>query len=269
MTEISGLNIEEGMEVIVGENFYVNNNYTPDYPVNPAPSNPTAQPTATAAAVNPAADLKALEGFWKVVRVEKGKESQFKDARLFIIDGRACQIMDLDWEGSNSTTAYSIDPTKTPKTIDLPNFNSSGQGGESSALGIYEFDGQQLKICFSKRLRELTSDQRPKSFAIDPNSADTLYVLEREQPSADDKLLKGDWEVVSQIKDGKTLSDDPMRYSKWQFADHSLVTWQNGASPCGGKYVLDATVQPARITADAQAFSESENFYLPGRVLLV
>ena len=88
-------------------------------------------------------------------------------------------------------------------------FNSVGQGGEIRFLGIYDFEGEHLKIRLTRYLRELNNDQRPNSFAIDPNSEDVIYVLEREQPSADFKLLQGYWDTIAHLEDGKPISDLP------------------------------------------------------------
>jgi RND family efflux transporter MFP subunit len=228
-----------------------------------------AEKTKESKPVDSAAEWKALQGKWKVVEFKKGKESSFEDARLVMLDGRACEIMGMEWQ-EHLLKAYNIDPTKSPKTIDLLTFNSVGQGGELASHGIYEFDGEHLKLCFRTYIRTLSSDQRPNSFTVDLNSGDACYVLEREQPLADDKLLQGDWNVVSDIEEGKSLAVDPLRNLKLRFADHKTVKWQDATTlGCGGSYVLDPTTTPPRITIFTQDWHQSDGIYRPGSAAFI
>jgi uncharacterized protein (TIGR03067 family) len=132
-----------------------------------------------------------MQGPWKVMRVEKGKESSCPDARIIIYKNGIINVMGMG-KLDHICRSFKIDPTKSPKTIDLLSSNSTSPDGFG---GIYDFGGEQMKICLTKHIPQLNNDQRPKNFTIDPNSADTLYVLEREQLSADDQLLQGGWNV--------------------------------------------------------------------------
>jgi serine/threonine-protein kinase len=107
--------------------------------------------------VNPAAELKALGGRWKVVRVEKGKEADSSWARIrhiglalepattnrlnfmepLLIIRRLAPYPNLPYDAANfpagppwfhDAFTYRIDPTAAPKTIDL---YENARGGRS------------------------------------------------------------------------------------------------------------------------------------------
>jgi uncharacterized protein (TIGR03067 family) len=63
-----------------------------------------------------------------------------------------------------------IDPSKSPKTVDLTN-----QAQKEINKGIYEFDGDTLKICFA-----MNSDgERPVDFTAEKDSKRALMVWKR------------------------------------------------------------------------------------------
>jgi uncharacterized protein (TIGR03067 family) len=211
-----------------------------------------------------------MQGAWKVVKMEKGKHSSLPDAQLVLLDGRACEIFGMEWR-DHLINSYSVDPTKSPKTIDL-RFYSAGIVGELDSLGIYEFDGERLKLCLTKHLSTLDSDQRPKTLAIDVNSADASYLLEREIPSADFKLLQGYWVIDTELEEGKAISQVPRRHLKFLFNEHHrMVSWQGiePGTPCGGAYLLDTTKTPARITMFVSELVEIDGAYYPRSMALI
>jgi uncharacterized protein (TIGR03067 family) len=72
-------------------------------------------------------------------------------------------------KGREEKGGYRLDPTKNPKQIDLID----------SARGIYELDGDTLKLCWDQRGKD---NGRPTKFAWDKDK-DTVhyYVLKREK----------------------------------------------------------------------------------------
>ena len=167
---------------------------------------------------NPIADLKALHGRWKVVRVENGHDhgpswpSQSQCEYCFDFgslreDGLTVKL-DPRFISPRQRTQpfffYSIDPTAAPKTIDLTDMFS--KTGPLTRLGIYEIAGDQLKICLERWPNSSESGQRPKDFAIAADSGNTLFVLERYRLSEDEKLMQGEWAIAKQIEDGKPVS---------------------------------------------------------------
>lgn len=117
-------------------------------------------------------ELKKFQGDWKFISLEAGgkalPEEGYKDALLTIEgDKHATQ---------NGAVAYSgtlkIDPGKKPKTIDFQ-FSDGPEKGKT-AYGIYEFDGETLKVCVG-----LVGKDRPAAFVSKPGSGHVLEVLKR------------------------------------------------------------------------------------------
>jgi uncharacterized protein (TIGR03067 family) len=68
--------------------------------------------------------------------------------------------------------SYKLDATKKPKWIDITE-------GDHTNLGIYELEGDNLKICFP----EGGKDERSTAFESKPDSVnDILIILKREKP---------------------------------------------------------------------------------------
>lgn len=107
-------------------------------------------------------EMKSLQGHWRESHsLSKGftltvqgfslvmifEDDQVKVGRVF----NAADIKDLDsWK-------YTIDPTNSPKTIDL---TMTKNGKSRTRLGIYEFKGDTLMVSWGK----VDSKERPKAF---------------------------------------------------------------------------------------------------------
>ena len=120
------------------------------------PAEKTEKPTAPAP--NPAAELKALQGQWKVVRIEKGKDADSYWAGIFRqkvtldaidrlniielksgVERNCLNFLSIE-NAFNCGLVYSTDSGTTIKTIDLSYFGSHSDNGSSGtvACGIYE-----------------------------------------------------------------------------------------------------------------------------------
>ena len=123
-------------------------------------------------------DLERLQGTWTVIAAERvGKqipEEEVKKANLrLIIKGKKFTGRSFPGEqaGEQGEEAdIKIDPSTNPKTIDI---SRDGKVG----LGIYEVDGDTLKICFGREGRE-----RPTEFKTKPevDQDQSLYVAKKE-----------------------------------------------------------------------------------------
>ena len=128
-------------------------------------------------------------------------------------------------------------------------------------MGIYELDKEKLKICVtSHRPLHEEGDQRPKDFAIDPSSANILFVLERYRPTEDEKAILGDWAFIAQVEDGKTVSAENLHDRKLKFEDDNYFRESpgEGSGPMFGSYALDSAKQPKRISIYTDDYGKRE-----------
>ena len=121
-------------------------------------------------------ELKKLEGTWATVSIEAAGEKvtdkdKIKTRKLTTKgDKYTLNVGDESVQGT-----IEINPTKKPKTIDVKPDSGSNKG--KTLLGIYELDGDNLKICLAAPGKE-----RPTAFATAPENGQQLVVYKREKP---------------------------------------------------------------------------------------
>ena len=116
-------------------------------------------------------DADKMVGTWTYVSVEKNGQKADNDN---IKEGKVKIAKDkLTLEGSGGTFVlkYKLDAAKKPVTIDLEMTEGAGQG--STAKGIIDVKGDELKLCYS------TSDEAPKKFESKEGSDHRLVILKR------------------------------------------------------------------------------------------
>ena len=130
------------------------------------------------AAADAKKDLERMQGTWLVVANEvdgqRAPEAEIKKADLRLtIQGNSFTYTAGGkpvLEGS-----FTIDPAKKPKHLDakgtLPN------GTMTKSIGIYELDGDTMRVCFVEGQGE-----RPKEFKTAPGSNAILTVYKRVKP---------------------------------------------------------------------------------------
>jgi uncharacterized protein (TIGR03067 family) len=122
-------------------------------------------------------DTKRLQGAWVIdpdtYKNEKDKElvKEAKAVRV-IFEGDSFTIKHPP--GNEEQGRFRLDPGKKPKTIDL-----LGKMGELLAEGIYELEGDNLKVCWD---RQYKTRGRPGKFARGKDGDEPLLlVLKREK----------------------------------------------------------------------------------------
>jgi uncharacterized protein (TIGR03067 family) len=120
-----------------------------------------------------AGELAKMQGGWRVVEMKVNglKHDQTEAESLFrSIEGDKFTVSRYSRVISRGT--FSFDPTQSPKAID----SLVTTAAEPVTLqGIYEFDGEQLRIC-----NALPGKPRPKDFGCRIGSQQTLILWERE-----------------------------------------------------------------------------------------
>lgn len=120
-------------------------------------------------------ELKRFEATWRFVTIEiEGTTvppELFEEDRLLLKGKQFTSTV----RGTTTNGVFKIDPTATPKTIDLT--FTDGPGKDNSQKGIYKFEGETQKICFAA-----PGNPRPTDFESKPKSGLLVQVLERVKP---------------------------------------------------------------------------------------
>jgi uncharacterized protein (TIGR03067 family) len=121
-------------------------------------------------------ELKKLQGTWLLVGRERGGEKdpeekvQAMKGRLTVKGGNfAFKIGDLNFTGT-----VTLDPSKSPKQLDISFVTASGEKGK--AVGIYELQGDTFRECF-----DAAGKERPRQFKTRPGSDQVLQTFRREK----------------------------------------------------------------------------------------
>jgi uncharacterized protein (TIGR03067 family) len=127
-------------------------------------------------ALNAQEDLKKLEGTWDVTFIEAGgartPAGKVSKGLRFIIKGDQLKMTSAaDKAGAELT--ITLDASKKPKAIDLTWKEAPFKN--KTALGIYAFEGETLKICFPDDPDE--DNTRPKTFMTKKGSLARVYWL--------------------------------------------------------------------------------------------
>jgi uncharacterized protein (TIGR03067 family) len=116
-----------------------------------------------------AAEIEKIKGTWRAtsVQMDGAEQPQYVQRGMVTIFTDATMITGLsDDPATKKTSSYRLDPTKNPKEIDL--------SGSESSKGIYQLDGDTLRICTSPT-------DRPAAFATKQGDGLGLVVLKRAQ----------------------------------------------------------------------------------------
>jgi uncharacterized protein (TIGR03067 family) len=122
-----------------------------------------------------AKDLKRMEGDWAAVSMESdGIKIPDEDAMAFFRSVKGDRYTMSRYRKAVGKGTIKLDATKKPRAIDALPAGAVGEG--KSVLGIYEFDGKKLKLCFARPGKD-----RPTEFKSKEGSGYTLTVWQREK----------------------------------------------------------------------------------------
>ncbi len=124
-------------------------------------------------------DKAALQGVWKVVTVEeRGNAKEDNEGHEVVIKGDEFTLKRGDETIIKAT--IKLDPTKSPKQIDLKITESRGgkHVGET-AEGIYELKKDQLKCCI---MEPGSGGARPTEFSAPEGTKQVVVTLKRAKP---------------------------------------------------------------------------------------
>jgi uncharacterized protein (TIGR03067 family) len=118
-------------------------------------------------------EVKKFQGTWTIESSETGGHALSADSLKDLV---------LTFEGDKHTVkngdeviqvgTQKLDPSKSPKNIDVTLTDGPSKG--ALMLGIYEFDGDTLKVCFDP-----LGKKRPTEFKSSPGSENFVNVHKR------------------------------------------------------------------------------------------
>jgi uncharacterized protein (TIGR03067 family) len=117
-------------------------------------------------------DQEKIQGHWKAEKaVRGGMEAPADEIEKMTIEFKGNKAMPRHGDRSPETAEFKLDSSKSPKTIDI----TVNKGDKTDKpKGIYEIDGDTLKICFSE-----PNEDRPTKFESPAGSKVMLIVLKR------------------------------------------------------------------------------------------
>jgi RNA polymerase sigma factor (sigma-70 family) len=135
-------------------------------------------------------DKELILGMWEGIGAEKDGEKD--QVRNWIIT--ADKIYQFFGEERKGEADFKLEPTKTPKAMDLTWTEGSDKG--QTVPGIYTMDGDTLTICLVAQ--DSKSKERPTGFATKPKSGLVLLTFKR--------LPKSTWAIdFPRSPDGKPV----------------------------------------------------------------
>ncbi|HEV3237824.1 MAG TPA: TIGR03067 domain-containing protein [Gemmataceae bacterium] len=118
-------------------------------------------------------DKQKLQGTWKLISFEvagKGDDDTKDENRELVIDGDKITVKNEGKEVEQES--FVLDPTKKPKNIEVTTL--TGDDKNKKRLGIYELDGDNLKICIDEK-----GEARPAEFKTKEGGSQILVTLKR------------------------------------------------------------------------------------------
>jgi uncharacterized protein (TIGR03067 family) len=182
-------------------------------------------------------DEEAIRGTWTLVRLDQVGHEPTKDEKAAWEAGAFEAIITADKIvlPGGSAGAYKLDPTTTPKRIDLTLKNDTET---ATVPGIYSLEGDELRLCIGRR----GDTKPPASFDIKKAAeGEVLYswTFKRDKPAPagdkggekkpDDaaakelKAMEGEWKVVGVEEGGRKATENDVKGQKWTFEGSELV----------------------------------------------
>ena len=119
----------------------------------------------------PAADVAALKGKWKIISAQfDGKEPGQAGERT--LEFAEKDFTAYDGKKKIRTLNYSLDSSAKP-----PRINLTRAGTDVKSLGIYQLDGDDLKICYGE-----PGAERPVRMESNEGKKNFLLILKRVKP---------------------------------------------------------------------------------------
>jgi uncharacterized protein (TIGR03067 family) len=124
----------------------------------------------------PRTDLDKLQGTWLLVAMESEGENvpaeDFKDYKSVYEENR---LTLLAGDRVRRRGLVTLDPSRKIKAINT--WDQDGPYADRTVPGIYELDGDTLKLCFAR-----PGEERPKEFTTKSGTGFLFCVYKRQKP---------------------------------------------------------------------------------------
>jgi uncharacterized protein (TIGR03067 family) len=120
-------------------------------------------------------DTRDMEGTWKPLSAELAGEKwpqKILDTMKLTMKGDKYTV---EVGGRNDEGTVTLDPAKSPKTMDIKGTNGPNKG--KTFLVIYELKGDELRVCY-----DLSGKSRPTEFATKADTQLFLVTYRKEKP---------------------------------------------------------------------------------------
>jgi uncharacterized protein (TIGR03067 family) len=115
-------------------------------------------------------DQEKFQGVWKPAKgVRGGMEMPADELAKMSIEFKGNKAKPRHGDRAEEEAEFTLDASKNPRTLDIKNADGK------TVLGIYEFDGDTLKVCFSK-----DGGERPAKFES-PDGSMVMYIVLKKQ----------------------------------------------------------------------------------------
>jgi RNA polymerase sigma factor (sigma-70 family) len=184
-------------------------------------------------------DRDQLQGYWDAVSVTKdGEELGAEEREAVHVRFKGDEITFYPIRDKARVT-FRLDPASSPKAITLTEQEGDDKG--ASVPGIYELNGDRLKLCI---VMKKSGAVRPTEF-VSPRGEDLLLLdLKREpkQVAEDKEKIQGTWQAVKMESEGREATEDEVKKGKFVIKGDKLTT----VRPDGFTSESDITIDPAQ-----------------------
>jgi uncharacterized protein (TIGR03067 family) len=150
-------------------------------------------------------DRDTIQGRWKPISIERGgkpiaSRTGPNDKMALIIGGNR-----YDWTSGDEPMAgtYRLDPSKTPKELDMMPGGGANQG--STLKGIYQIEGDTLYVCLAA-----PGEGRPTEFESKEGSRHSFYIMRRVKEGEAERIsIKESLDRLEKALDKRTRAEIP------------------------------------------------------------
>ncbi len=133
--------------------------------------------TLSAPALKEKAKGGDIVGEWLVESIKstgkvKAPDAASEEMRYIFAENGSLVVMRGERKVGGNARGYTIDPKKSPATLDL--IADTTVQESPSTHGLFKIEGDQMTMVMSRR-----GGTRPMAFGVSPDSPGTLYVLQR------------------------------------------------------------------------------------------